>query len=128
MEIWSVVHLPFALISSFKPFRSVPSQSSEGGEAARGAENFGLHHDLHAFAIFGGGLVAGVVYGKTFRRQFYAGGFVEHYFFALFIFKFILEGVEGQVAGNGEGRDDLGGGDKSVRACQAVIAFGENSY
>jgi hypothetical protein len=26
IEIWSVVHLPFALINNFKPFKSVPSQ------------------------------------------------------------------------------------------------------
>src|SRR5690606_40649251 len=38
MEIWSVVHLPFALIRSFSPCRSVPSQGAKGSSSCRRSE------------------------------------------------------------------------------------------
>ncbi len=38
IEIWSVVHLPFALINNFKPFKSVPSQAANGASNCKRSE------------------------------------------------------------------------------------------
>ena len=38
IEIWSVVHLPFALINSFNPFKSVPSQALNGSNNCNRAD------------------------------------------------------------------------------------------
>src|ERR1700754_82250 len=85
----------------------------------------GFYSDLYAFTVFCRGLVAGIIYGKAFGRQFYSCRFVEHYVFALFVLQFVLEGVESKVSGDGESGHDLGAGDKSVRAGKSVVAFGK---
>src|SRR5690606_36554575 len=38
IEMWSVVHLPFALMSSFRPFRSVPSHGANGSNSCKRSE------------------------------------------------------------------------------------------
>ena len=62
---------------------------------------------------------------KATRRQLLAGRALELELLAVSTSQLVLQRVEGQVARNGEGGDDLGGGDEGMGSRVAVIPLGE---
>mmetsp|Transcript_24095 Transcript_24095/g.75512 ORF Transcript_24095/g.75512 Transcript_24095/m.75512 type:complete len:373 (-) Transcript_24095:1175-2293(-) len=96
-------------------------EAREELEALRG----GVHDHGNVGAVGGGGL-EGVHAGvEALLRELIAKGGVEHNLLAVGAHEGVLLGVEGEVARDGEGGHDLGGGDEAVRGRVAVVARGE---
>ena len=90
-------------------------------EAGRG----GAYLNLDGGAVGGGGDVACVFYIKATGWKFVPCGRVEHDFLAIGVDELVLEGVEAEVACDGEGGDELWAAHEGVGVGVAVGALGE---
>ena len=83
--MWSVVHLPLALISTTAPVMFL---------AQRGVPNLWLHHHFHAAAVLGGGFEAGVLHIITLGWHLHALRLVQLHHFAFLVHQLVGERAE----------------------------------
>ena len=101
-----------------------PLLGAKGGEQLK-AFGVGGDDDFELGALFCGGDITWVITTESGGGEFIANGGIKLDGFAVFVDQGVGFGVEGEIAGEGEGGRQFGGGDKGVGFGIAVIALGE---